>query len=379
MGAVRYSVVAAFKNRDEQRVKFFLDSLKWQTNQAFELIFVNQGSNADVNAWLYKLISKYPFIRYFHNRTEGHLWSKSNALNIGIKSAIGEYIIIADIDVIFPNDYLVKVTSLLSPNVFITHDAYYLPEECKYGSLGDLNEIKASSNLAHHFIGVCVAKRDRLISIKGYDEYFLVWGGEDDDIINKLEAAGEKRLHVSADEIHIFHQWHKTVAPATADFWFLDILQRLYVPKGNVSTEISWGNIIERAQRPVLDKIDRLSLLSDVVRLTLIPHPTFQFNQFYISFKNLKSGQIALFDYQESSDYSQNTKLAFFVNFFNKVLEWKNYKYRLSIKNSSKSFSHNYSFIDSFIKYFIGKNRFDILDYYYLSDNNKIQLILIKK
>ena len=45
---MKFSIVVAFKNRDQKRVQFFLDSLKWQTENDFQLIFINQGSDENV-------------------------------------------------------------------------------------------------------------------------------------------------------------------------------------------------------------------------------------------------------------------------------------------------------------------------------------------
>ena len=114
---MKYSFIVAYKNRDEKRVKLFLESVQNQSITDFELLFINQGSDAVVNIWVEKLVAEYDFITYYHTRSEGFLWNKSNALNIGIKAAKGEYIIVADIDLIFLPDYLDNISKLIKPGL----------------------------------------------------------------------------------------------------------------------------------------------------------------------------------------------------------------------------------------------------------------------
>src|SRR5213080_966339 len=114
---MKFSIVVAFRNRDANRVRFFLDSLKWQSHKDFELIFVNQGSDEHVCEWVEELVGRYSFVHYIYNCSRGHLWNKSNALNIGIRAAIGSYIVIADIDIIFSPDFLEKISALLTPGI----------------------------------------------------------------------------------------------------------------------------------------------------------------------------------------------------------------------------------------------------------------------
>ena len=66
---MQFSVIVAFKNRDQKRVQIFLDSLKVQSVRDFEVVFVNQGSNSEINYWLepilFMVLSNdpiYPFI-----------------------------------------------------------------------------------------------------------------------------------------------------------------------------------------------------------------------------------------------------------------------------------------------------------------------------
>ena len=123
---MRFSVLVAFKNRDEIRAKNFFDSFVWQTFKYFEVILIDQGSDEAYNVWVEKLPLQYSFLQCIYTDTRGFLWNKGNALNIGIKAAQGEYIVVADIDLIFRPDYLDQITKLVKPGIFLTHNVYYI-------------------------------------------------------------------------------------------------------------------------------------------------------------------------------------------------------------------------------------------------------------
>src|SRR4051794_35585564 len=153
---MKFSIVVAFRNRDQKRVRFFLDSLQWQSCKDFELIFVNQGSDEQVCEWVEELVGQYPFVHYIYNFSRGLLWNKSNALNIGIQAAIGSYIVIADIDIIFSPDFLEKITPHLTPGIFTTHNAFYLPENYKLKEIRSLFLIDKYKVCTEKFIGLCI-------------------------------------------------------------------------------------------------------------------------------------------------------------------------------------------------------------------------------
>jgi len=51
--------------------------------------------------------------------------------------------------------------------------------------------------------------KEHLVKVQGYDERFVVWGGEDDDLKARLEKRG-----VTLDRIpgyYVVHQWHKSI------------------------------------------------------------------------------------------------------------------------------------------------------------------------
>lgn len=60
------------------------------------------------------------------------------------------------------------------------------------------------------------APLDALVRINGFDEEFVGWGAEDDDVGRRLYASGSPPK-VGVRECIVFHQWHATRAPASWD------------------------------------------------------------------------------------------------------------------------------------------------------------------
>ena len=53
------TIIYAYRNRDESRIKMSLDSLKNQTNQNFKVVFVDYGSESKLAANIQKLVESY--------------------------------------------------------------------------------------------------------------------------------------------------------------------------------------------------------------------------------------------------------------------------------------------------------------------------------
>jgi GT2 family glycosyltransferase len=64
-----------------------------------------------------------------------------------------------------------------------------------------------------------VVKTSVLHEIEGFDEFYQVWGAEDDDLYNRLQAAGYSREMVEATQIPVYHHLRKRIAfPRTGTF-----------------------------------------------------------------------------------------------------------------------------------------------------------------
>ena len=147
---MKFSIIIAFRDRELSRVENCLNSLVQQKYQDFEIIFVDQGSKILLSEQLNVLLNSYENTKYIFNNSRGYYWNKSNALNIGIKAAKGEFVIIADVDLIFPEYFLELILQKVTDFNFITFNSLYLAE---YQDAQILLKNSQESNLYTGFIG----------------------------------------------------------------------------------------------------------------------------------------------------------------------------------------------------------------------------------
>ena len=147
---------------------------------------------------LLEFIQQYPFINFkiIINR-EDHEWrNHCKVLNVGIKQATLNYILVLDPEVELVTDVIYKLRYTMSfyPKTFATGVVAFIDYENDINNLINPNWIPYGS--------IMVRKHD-LIEIKGYDESFKAWGGEDDQIRKRLELFGIKKMEVlDAKTVH---------------------------------------------------------------------------------------------------------------------------------------------------------------------------------
>lgn len=198
--------------RSTDRIKFCLGSLRNQTisSQFIEIVVSDFGSEAKYLPLLQESCQQFS-ARFIHFETR-EIWNRAKALNLGIKnsSPIFKYILATDIDIIFKNICLEKILSSMNDKRIVVCEMRDLPKMefpepfNPQTDLGKLETVKAVGR--EKGFGVCCYPRDWIFKIRGYDELFKGWGGEDDDLMkrSRLDKMQEIRLYHLA-----FHQWHK--------------------------------------------------------------------------------------------------------------------------------------------------------------------------
>lgn len=209
------SIIYANRNRDLNRIKITLDTLKSQSVKNFEVLFVDYGSDPYLVEKLSSLLNKYEFVRFFSLKVSQLLWNKSKALNYGLLKATGTFIFIADVDHVFHPDALLKMTEDSNPESFTLFKMGYLDKDeskllnksfkftdLKVTRSGDIN-------------GMVLASKDAFKEINGFDEFFHFYGSEDIDLFARLKQAGYREN--SVEEKFIYHNWHSSFANAEDD------------------------------------------------------------------------------------------------------------------------------------------------------------------
>src|ERR1051325_3697735 len=162
------TLVYSFRNRALDRVKESIKSLVAQSYKNFEVIFIDYGSDTEIAAAAKKMLAEYPFVKYIFNNTLGMPWSRSHALNTGIRLAVTPYVMTMDTDILLSENYLEKFISKRGANKVIYSNVYLLPEgHPYYAGQKDFSGFKIQSGGA----GLGLYPAAKLMELGGYDEY----------------------------------------------------------------------------------------------------------------------------------------------------------------------------------------------------------------
>lgn len=272
----KISIIIAYRNREISRIKASMDSLKSQKNKAFEVIFINYGSEPGVSANLEKLLTTYSFIKYYYLDVRQQLWNKSRALNFGIKEANCPYVFIADVDIVFSLEAVEILWNLTSPEAFSLFKMGYLDEKesAKLYTEFKFEELKPERN--GEVNGMILTTKESLFEVKGYDEFFHFYGSEDVDLNARLENAGYKSTLVT--NTYFYHNWHKSyqksddkklsltprltnVLRINQQHYFYHQREKIMIPR----RQDSWGEIIEKSESELLERPTKLIQFSNIL------------------------------------------------------------------------------------------------------------------
>jgi len=347
------SIIVGFRNRDLERVKNSLDSLNNQTCKSFELIFVDYGSDPDVAIKVERLVQTYSFVKYIYNETRGMFWNRSHALNTGIKEAKGDCLIISDIDLCFPTCFLENLLQKDLDRCFYNFDCFYLPEHVSVEDLSNIN----LSQISIGYVGLCAVSRVNVLEINGFDEFYQVWGAEDDDFYLRLELFGCHKVRIDAN---VCHQWHPSQAPTLPDMWYLKMVDHLFSTcKPKVA---NFGRILSKGDRPALCAfLDKSYRSGQCIELNFY-NKTSLYNKVIEKLNHPNENQLYYVEYNMSPTYFHPI-VSWIILKFNIQMKKYNRNLRLinNIQVENKQLMDN---LNAFFKYIVGAKRSNIKDYY---------------
>lgn len=126
-----------------------------------EVIVVDYGCVQGTAEWVKKNYPNVIVIKF----DEDPVFSLSIARNLGLRKALGNYVLFVDADVFIKEDLGLWVS--------------------KHAQRGKYYKTRKSGSLSGSF----VCERNLLTKIGGYDEAFRGWGGEDIDLYKRLELS----------------------------------------------------------------------------------------------------------------------------------------------------------------------------------------------
>ena len=169
----------------------------------------------------------------------------ARARNIGARGAAHDLIVFTDADIMLHPETLVRaVARVRTRDCFVTCLTRMLPEGRE-----------AAHIAAHGYGGFLLVSREDFFEIGGYDEEYVGWGVEDNDLVDRLVWYGLEHVCLTeTDGIVVEHQWHpegtrnRTLLEKNRKrYWSMDSILRnrdgwgeLSFPDGPV---LSWGRL----------------------------------------------------------------------------------------------------------------------------------------
>lgn len=183
------------------RRKYFIStwpSIRQQLIDGDELVVVEDGHTDEWRDFLDSLNIKYTYVKTTNDRYR----SGSKAKNIGLRQAENPIIIINDPEVIHITPCITEMRKRLQEN-----DKQFLVAGTLYQGQFEGQDYTKAPIMKHSqapFVGAVM--KQHLIDIGGWDERFVYWGNDDNDLMDRLGMIGVK--HTVLEDEEIYHQWH---------------------------------------------------------------------------------------------------------------------------------------------------------------------------
>ena len=200
------TIVFAYRNRDVKRLEICFKSLALQTHKGFNVILVDYGSDEQYSAEVFRVVGKFDFVNYYYIGHDGLLWNKSKALNFGILESETDYIVTADVDLLFKENFVEALIDLKSQSSFTLFRIGYLSSEETKNQQIHLNFKTISTTHVGDTFGIGLYPKSVLTSIRGLDEFYHFYGSEDEDLNMRVQLFGATLKPCS--ELMLYHQWH---------------------------------------------------------------------------------------------------------------------------------------------------------------------------
>ncbi len=239
---LKVSIILIVYNRSDL-LKKSLQSLNTQSHLPDEVIVTDDGSDEDILSILKILSGKVKFkLKYVKQENKGFRAAK--ARNNGVRLAENDYLVFYDQDIIGTQNYLKTYVDHANESKFIVSYPVRLSDE--QSQLVDDIIISSSNYLPilklgqkvkikkqyfkDHFeyfkkniglskrgpklrSGVFSIHKSNYIKVNGFDEKFIGWGNEDDDLGKRLYQAGISGYNPFFNEypLHLYHKpFHKS-------------------------------------------------------------------------------------------------------------------------------------------------------------------------
>lgn len=214
------TVLMGLRDRADYRLKNALKSIRNQQGlpRPPEILVVDYGSrpaNAEAALECCRQFSA----GYVHVSDVAG-WSRGRCLNIGLRRVRSELVMTTDVDMVFPQEYLADAVRTLQSDPFtlVCAPMYDLCQDSssrlmKSALEDEPLEVDRWKKWAEVRYGwglhpsILCTYTAYFHMLRGYDEFYKVWGSEDEDMMRRFESMGLRRKRGGEDSFYL-HQWH---------------------------------------------------------------------------------------------------------------------------------------------------------------------------
>lgn len=368
------SFIVGFRNRDTERVRLFLESLKAIRGDDFELVFVDYGSDETVSDSVKKIVSNYSFANYHFFNSRGQNWNRAKCLNYGFSLSKGQYIFTSDIDFLYSIDFISIVKQIASPtHAFYFKVGFLSEKESQYIHFdSEKYDIEGYSN--EDAVGAMLISRQMFDEVGGYDEFYEIWGVEDNDLLYRIRMT-DNQISFYSKRILIWHIWHLPVKKSSIlpDGWLKYLKDYFEYKKQTIFLPDQNFYCTHDPTRPIINNKNNINFKRIVVNcsekyLTLLLKNEME---------KLNSNDVLALEFSFSSIESiQRSRLNRLVQRVNKI--FSRLKSPIHIENKNMDLYLSKDKAMETLQYFIKNNKSQIRDFYIPSDINLEPVYLMK-
>lgn len=213
----KLTLIIPYRKRKEHLLVF----LEWFCDPKysdFEAIIIESDENSEIGT----VVSDYENIRYIHcQENSNSVFHLAKYLNIGLNNSKSDLICPFDIDLIPIDNSLIRHYEVAASTPHIV-TGYRLNISLESWNNPNISELEVCSEdypsalkkhlTTHEKFGVCpIFSKEKIINISGWDENFVGWGAEDQDLTERyLEFSNCEFLRSpNFVYLHIKHDYHE--------------------------------------------------------------------------------------------------------------------------------------------------------------------------
>ena len=206
------SVIVPFRRRDAasaESLSAVLASLNSQTleRNRYEIVVVEAAPAP-------ALTEAPPGCRLVFAYCPDAMFRKSWAMNVGFRQATGDMLVFHDADIIAPEGMLEAIAERLGPGCPAVKPSYSVVDTSfeqavrlrSRGQSASRRILAEAGRLRNAPGGSIAVTRRQFVKVRGFNEKFVGWGGEDDEFLLRLRAHGENPPDLGCKLLHIWHE-----------------------------------------------------------------------------------------------------------------------------------------------------------------------------